>query len=160
MLARGQGEGEEVFAAVHDERCGTGFLFLYFWIWIPDDGWRWCDRVDDEFVVMPPDGLAVFNEEGLLIDGRGEVAELGTGELEENGRLWALLRQGFGGHAAPTLEEREGGEQIGRRLAALLRQGFGGQGGEVEFHLERDRVARGGGGEIGRQVEAEHGVRK
>ena len=86
---------------------------------------------------MPLDGLAVLNEEKLVADRGGEVAELGAGELEESGRL----------RTAPTLEKRERREHVGRRLA----------GSQVEFHLERDRIARGGGSEIGWKQEAEHG---
>lgn len=87
---------------------------------------------------MAPDaGLAVVDEDGFLAGGGGEVAELGTGELEEGGRLRG---------AAEALEVGEDGEESGR-----------GDGGGVELHLDRDGVADDGGGEVGREDEAEHG---
>lgn len=81
-------------------------------------------------------GLVVFDEDRLRAEGGSEVAELGAGELEEFRRR---------GRAAPALEQGECGEECG-----------GGRRGEIEVHLQRDRVAGRGGGEVGRKVEAEH----
>ena len=86
---------------------------------------------------MAPDaGLAVVGEDGFLGGGGGEVAELGAGELEKGGRR---------GGAAKPLKVGEDGEKPGR-----------GDGGGVELDLDRNRVAQGGGGEVGREDEAKH----
>jgi len=84
--------------------------------------------------------LVVFEEEGLGAGGGGEFAELGAGELEESGR---------GGGAAEALEDGEDGEEFGR-----------GRGGEIEIDLERNRIAGGGGDEVRRKVEAQHGRKR
>ena len=80
--------------------------------------------------------LVVFEKDRLGAGGAGEIAELGAGELEETRRRRCIR---------PALEEGEGGEQCGS-----------GRNGEIEVHLERDRVARGGGGKVRREVEAKH----
>lgn len=86
---------------------------------------------------MAPDaGLAVVDEDGFLGGGGGEVAELGAGELEEGGRR---------GGAAEALEVGENGEEAGR-----------GRDVRIELHFHRDGVADDGGGEVGRENEAEH----
>ena len=49
------------------------------------------------------------------------------------------------------MQEDKGRDEFSRR----------GSGGEIEVHFDRDGVARGGGGEVGWELEAEHGcVRK
>jgi len=67
----------------------------------------------------------------------GEFAQLRTGELDE-------LRRGT--RAAPPLQQGQYGEKFGGR-----------SGGQIQFHAQRHGIARGGGDEVGRQVEAEHG---
>ena len=54
---------------------------------------------------------------------------------------------GRGLRAGPALQQDEGGDEFGGR----------GSGREIEVHLDRDGVARGGGGEVGWEVEAKHG---
>jgi len=66
-----------------------------------------------------------------------ELAELGALQLDE--------RHGLRGDAE-ALEDGEGRHQAG-----------GGRDREVQLHAHGDGVARGGGGEIGRQEQAEHG---
>jgi hypothetical protein len=90
--------------------------------------------------VVPDDGSAVFDEERLAARGGGELAQLGAGELDERRRQ----------AAAPTLEKDECGQQRRRHDAS----------GGFQLHLERNRVARGGGGEVGREVETKHGCGK
>lgn len=86
---------------------------------------------------MAPDaGQAVVDEDGFGAGGGGEVAELGTRELDEDGGR---------GRAAEPLEVGEDREE----------RGGGGTGG-VELDLDRDGVAEDGGGEIGREDEAKH----
>ena len=75
-------------------------------------------------------------EDGLAGGGGDELAKLCACELKKGGRL-------FG--AAKALENRERGQQCGRGGRA-----------EIDLDLQRDGVARGGGGEIGRQKQAEH----
>ena len=65
-----------------------------------------------------------------------ELAELRAGELEKRGRLRG---------AAETLQGGEHGQPFGLWRSA-----------QVELNLDRDGVARSGGGEIGRQKQTEH----
>ena len=90
---------------------------------------------------MTPDaGLAVFDEQGLLGRDGGELAQLRAGKLDE-------LRRGT--RTAPALQQGQHGEKFGGR-----------RGSEIQLHAQRHGIARGGGGEVGRQVEAEHGCGK
>lgn len=86
--------------------------------------------------MAPNASLVVVDEDGFLGSGGGEVAELGAGELEEGGRR---------GRAAEPLEVGEDGKQAG-----------GGRNVLIELHFHRDGVADDGGGEVGREDEAEH----
>ncbi len=90
--------------------------------------------------MAPRAQLALVRKDGLVGGGGGEFAELGAGELDEGGRA---------GGATEALEDGESGEERGR-----------GRGGEIEFHLERDRVADDGGGEVGWEVETKHHERR
>ena len=144
VLAGGQGDSEEVFAAV-DAEAGAGRA--------RDDARRGGgrgagegsgrgeeDRDARKGVVVPGDGGGAVDpeENGLAAEGGEEVAEAGAVDLDD-------FRRGLG--AGPALEQDERGDEFGGR----------GSGGEIEVHLDRDGVARGGGGEVGREVEAEHG---
>lgn len=92
--------------------------------------------VSEQCGVVKGGGLVVFDEDGFGAEGGGEGAELGAGELEKTRRR---------GGAGPALEQGERGKnfRVGRR-------------GKIGVHLERDRVAGGGGGEVGREVDAKH----
>jgi hypothetical protein len=145
VFAGRQGDGEEVFAAVDAEtragragrdarrggRGGAG-----------GGGGRCQENGDagERAIVVPRDGGgAVDPEEDGLARERGEqIAEARAVELDD-------FRRGLG--AGPALEEDEGGDEFGG----------GRTGGEIEVHLDRNGVARGGRGEVGREVEAEHG---
>lgn len=90
---------------------------------------------------MPRDGSGRAidpKEKGLALESGKEVAQTGAVELDDLGR---------GRGAGPALEEDEGRDEFGRRSS----------GGEIEVHFDRDGVARGGGGEVGWEVDAEHG---
>ena len=161
-FARGQADGEEVFGAVDCQwggcfggagsgkrcACGGGRSGA------DGAGARDRDRGAgaglgrgfDEMFADAAEALAEPEEIGLwrvnerengLAGGCGdEFAKLGAGELEKRGRLLG---------AAETLENREDGEEGGLRRGA-----------QVELDLQRDGVARSGGGEIGRQEQTEH----
>ena len=140
VLGRGEREGEEVFGAVDRQRlrrCGISDSQFLIFDWAGRLRRRGRGRRSaEEGGVAPDAGLAVVDEDGLEGGGGGEVAELGSGELEEGGR---------GGGAAEPLEVSENREKSGC-----------GDGGGVELDLDRNRVAQDGGGEVGREDEAEH----
>ena len=130
-----------MLAAVDEQRSGVALGFA------PRSrargfgcGCRLTHRLGDERVVVPRGNLAVLDKDRLIADRGGEVTELGAGQLEER---WGC------GRAAPTLEEGQGGHEIGR---------WGG--GRIEFNAQGDRVACSGGGQIGWKEETEHGCRK
>ena len=79
-----------------------------------------------------------YQVHGLALKGGEEVAQAGAVELDDLGR-------GLG--TGPALEEDKGRDEVGRW----------GSGGEIEVHFDRDGVARGGGGEVGWEVDTEHG---
>ena len=79
----------------------------------------------------------VLDEDSQAVQGGREVAHLGARQLDERGR--------FRG-PAPPLEERE------RRKEPRLGSPRG-----VELDPQRDRVARGGGGQVWREVQTEGG---
>jgi len=142
VLAGGQGDGEVVLGAVNGHARGRGW---------PDAagfpaGRRWRRRSWDGYRpeqrrIRPGRRRTVgLNKERLAAGGGDQVAELGAAELDEFRRS---------GRATPALQKSQDGDHlVGRR------------GCEVEFHLERHCVADHGGGEIGREMEAEHGCRR
>lgn len=145
IFAGGEGDGEKVFAAV-DAELGAGRAL--------DDARRGGrggagegggrgeeDRDAGEGVVVPSDGSGRTidpEKSGLALECGEEIAEAGAVELDDFGR---------GLRAGPALQQDEGGDEFGGR----------GSGREIEVHLDRDGVARGGGGEVGWEVEAKHG---
>jgi hypothetical protein len=145
VFARGQGEGEEVFAAVDGEGRGSGGggsrrPLTGGWRG-PNGGWRSEARrigLAQQFGVPPRGESAVVEEERLVAGGGGEFAQLRPGELEKSGRLPGT---------APALQQGE------------HRQGLGGS-----YRLRRELdpdghgVARDGRDEIGWKVEAEHAM--
>ncbi len=143
VLGRGEGEGEEVFGTVHQQRrWRAGIAGWRLAIADGADGFcggcgrrRW-RRGAEEGGVTPDAGLAVVDEDGFLAGGGGEVTELGASELKEGGR---------GGGAAEALEVGEDGEEA-----------RGGRNVGIKLHFHRDGVADDGGGEVGWEDEAKH----
>ena len=78
-----------------------------------------------------------MEKDGLPGQGSDELAQLGPGQLQQEGRLR--------GRSAPPLKQGEGGHQFRCRRSP-----------RVEFHLHGDGVAGGGGGQVGREEEAKH----
>ena len=148
-FARGQGDGEEMLGAVHGQRHvivvnGGGFLFRFrrrFWRRHRRCGFdqvlsnpRQIDAVPGERV----GGSVGAEENAFAEEGADQFAELGAFELNE--------RHGLHWHAQ-ALEEGEALDEIRRWRHC-----------QVEFHPDGDGVARGGGGEVGREDEAKHRV--
>ncbi|WP_069960607.1 hypothetical protein [Lacunisphaera limnophila] len=133
-----------------------------------------------EFRAVPGEGdlrRAAVEEDRLAGEGGDEIAQLRAGELDQGDR---------GGFDAEALQQGEGGQEIrgetaGRRsglpVAGCCRPGasrrtfvLAGLAGrclsgpvarqKIELDLQGHGVARDGGGEVGRQEEAEHGGRR